>query len=150
MAFLNNYGCRLPWMNEIDFGNGFDLCPILGHPNGTYHNLVTKWYSHLTSFDLKRLCQFQPPCTRSIYDKSLEDWIWDSVPMPSTHEAKLRIQLSNPDVQVIQDQFVYDTQSLIGEVGGTMGIFLGLSCLSILDLIKVAFTYFGRRFIHDT
>ena len=49
--------------------------------------------------------------------------------------SALKIQLESPNVQTIEDSIAYDLQSLIGEVGGTLGLFLGLSTMSFIDFI---------------
>ena len=48
----------------------------------------------------------------------------------------LRIKLRNPNVLNIVDSYSYDIQSFIGEVGGTLGLFLGLSMFSIVEFIE--------------
>ena len=53
--------------------------------------------------------------------------------------SELKIQLESPNVQTIKDQVAYDLQSLIGEVGGTLGLFLGLSTMSFIDFIEFIF-----------
>ena len=49
--------------------------------------------------------------------------------------AIIKLELGNTAVQFIEDSYYYDAQSLIGEVGGTMGLLLGLSFLSFFDFI---------------
>ena len=43
--------------------------------------------------------------------------------------------MESSNVQTIQDSVAYDLQSLIGEVGGTLGLFLGLSAMSFVDFV---------------
>ena len=50
-------------------------------------------------------------------------------------KAKLLIEMESSNVQTIQDSVAYDLQSLIGEVGGTLGLFLGLSAMSFVDFV---------------
>jgi hypothetical protein len=50
-------------------------------------------------------------------------------------KARLKVQLSSPNVQYIEDSHSYDLQSFIGEVGGTLGLTLGLSFLSFISLL---------------
>ena len=54
----------------------------------------------------------------------------------SGNDSSITIQYGNPYLQVIKDSVSYDLQSLIGEVGGTLGLLLGLSFLSIFDLLE--------------
>ena len=53
--------------------------------------------------------------------------------------SKLSIQLENPGVLTIIDSYSYDLQSFIGEVGGTLGLFLGLSIFSFVDFAEYIF-----------
>lgn len=50
-------------------------------------------------------------------------------------QSRVKIQLENPYVQTIEDSIAYDLQSLIGEVWGTLGLFLGLSTYSFVEFL---------------
>ena len=50
--------------------------------------------------------------------------------------SELKIRLKTPNVLNIADSYSYDFQSLIGEVGGTLGLFLGLSMFSFVGFIE--------------
>jgi hypothetical protein len=52
-----------------------------------------------------------------------------------THFSTIKIEIADPIVMHMTDQQVYDLQSLIGEVGGTLGLMLGLSFLSFVQFI---------------
>ena len=43
-------------------------------------------------------------------------------------------QFKTPYVGYVEDSYAYDLQSLVGEVGGTLGMFLGASFLSLAEL----------------
>ena len=47
--------------------------------------------------------------------------------------TEVRIEFYKPIVEYYIEEISYDFQSLIGEVGGTMGLTVGLSFLSIFD-----------------
>ena len=57
----------------------------------------------------------------------------------SSTGSALQIQFESTNVQNIEDSVAYDLQSLIGEVGGTLGLFLGLSTMSFIDFIEFIF-----------
>lgn len=141
--FISDFGCRLPWMNDIEFGNQTDFCPILGHPNGTFHTLIGIWNKLKDSKEVQTGCKFQMPCIKSIYSKSQENWV--DGPGPLGMGATLQIQFARHDVQVIEDHIAYDTQSFIGEVGGTLGLLLGLSFISIFELFEFILAAFERN-----
>ena len=77
-----------------------------------------------------------PRCKRSIYDLALKPNVY--VPHSATGSV-LEIQLKSSNVYTIKDSIAYDLQSLIGEVGGTLGLFLGLSTMSFIDFIEFIF-----------
>ena len=50
---------------------------------------------------------------------------------------RVEIAFSNELVTYVEEYFTYDWQSFIGEVGGTFGLFMGVSMLTTLfDLIE--------------
>ena len=52
--------------------------------------------------------------------------------------TKVDISLQNELVTYVEEYYTYDWQSFIGEVGGTFGLFLGVSMLTaIFDLIEL-------------
>ena len=50
--------------------------------------------------------------------------------------SELKIRLENPNVLTIVDSYSYDIQSFVGEVGGTLGLFLGLSVFSFVEFAE--------------
>ena len=48
----------------------------------------------------------------------------------------IELVFASPIVEYNIDSISYDLQSLIGEIGGTLGLTLGLSIYSLLDLIE--------------
>ena len=90
------------------------------------------WEGHFYSY-VENGCPQMPMCKRSLYKLNNKSNVYLG---HSTTGSALKIQLESPDVQVIEDSFAYDLQSLIGEVGGTLGLFLGLSTMSFIDFIE--------------
>ena len=80
--------------------------------------------------------KWECPQKRSIYDLALKPNVY--VPHSATGSV-LKIQLKSSNVYTIKDSIAYDLQSLIGEVGGTLGLFLGLSTMSFIDFIEFIF-----------
>ena len=122
---LQIFGCRLPWMNSIDFGQDFDFCKNA--------SVVQKARLEATKIHYKDCNRFSR-CNRAKYQivgSEVED-------TQTNMKSKLTLQFANTDVQVVKDFYSYDAQSLIGEVGGTLGLLLGMSFMSIFDLINFA------------
>ena len=50
--------------------------------------------------------------------------------------STIELVLASPIVEYNIDSISYDLQSLIGEIGGTMGLTLGLSIYSLIDFVE--------------
>lgn len=50
--------------------------------------------------------------------------------------ASIEFGINNELVSYVEDYIGYDWQSFIGEVGGTFGVFLGFSCLTLIIDLK--------------
>ena len=118
----------------------FYLCPIIDENRKMkssddtladefidYSTLVYEW--DIWYRDLKQNCTLLP-CNRSIYKITVEK---KSEEVDLNH---LTIELESPLVQRFTDGYSYDLQSFIGEVGGTLGLFLGLSMVSFLEFFE--------------
>ena len=80
-------------------------------------------------------CPNDPYCQRSEYKIreaiSSEDQIPDS-----KNGSTLFFELESTEVQTIVDTYSYGGSSFIGEAGGALGLFLGLSMISIVDFVE--------------
>ena len=127
--FINQNKCLLPWMTKPEY----DPCPLQDKLNQNISlqlgKRAEKW-----EYDLNKAmnCSETPKCNRSIY----KVYIKDVIKFENTNDSALTIQIETPDVKIIVDSISYDFQSLVGEVGGTMGLFLGLSTYSIVELVE--------------
>ena len=85
-----------------------------------------------------------PKCVRSIYKTTLTtkelDYECENLGKKPTKYyyglSELKIRLENPNVLTIVDSYSYDIQSFVGEVGGTLGLFLGLSVFSFVEFAE--------------
>jgi hypothetical protein len=117
-------------MDTLEFGNATELCEVKNpKTNASMHTIINHYFKKYDNSD--KQCKPIPACNRDIYEASFE--LEDQ--KVGTNNSFLRIQLASPNVQYIEDSISYDAQSLIGEVGGTLGLLLGLSVMSIFDLI---------------
>ena len=108
----------------------FELCPIIDkNRNQSYADIVTTWHDN---YDLnENICPKMPKCKRSIYKMDIS-----MSKRNDFSKSRLEIELNNPNILTIIDDYSYDLQSFIGEVGGTLGLFLGLSMFSIIEFIE--------------
>ena len=127
--FIEKYNCSLPWMSQFEFGN-HTLCESDSVPNMDVIDLILE--SEMLYENAKNECKNYLPCKRSMYQALFEQ---EEAPM-GTESTTLLIQYSSPYIQVIKDSWSYDLQSYIGEVGGTLGLLLGLSFASVFDFLE--------------
>jgi hypothetical protein len=78
-----------------------------------------------------------------MFDISLSNMISSAV---NTTASILRIQPASQNVVEINDTLSYDGQSFVGEVGGTLGLMLGLSFISVFDLVDMIYSTLLARF----
>ena len=110
--------------------DGYELCPIIDkNRNVSYADIVATWYDKYLLNE--KDCPKMPKCKRSVYQMDLE-----TTKDGSYEKSNLIIKLKNPNILTIVDEYSYDLQSFIGEVGGTLGLFLGLSMFSFIELIE--------------
>ena len=134
-VFIEKYNCILPWMNN---NTNFYLCPIidenrkmtspeLGEKLIDYVDLVYEWENLYHGFE--KNCTLLP-CKRSIYKLAIKET------SEEVDQNYLAIELDSPLVQKVIDSYSYDLQSFVGEVGGTLGLFLGLSVFSFIEFFE--------------
>jgi hypothetical protein len=96
-------------------------------------SLVKDDWKHYYIYQTKDICKHDIPCNRNLYDLSI-----DPIDEPTAKNGSfVRIQLANPNVQFVEDSRSYDMQSLIGEVGGTLGYYW--DCHLFLYLTSLTF-----------
>ena len=140
LKFIEKYNCTLPWMSHDDYP-GIPICEVDKVPN-TDNNSNYEFVPNSTMInDYWGVPDYEDllPCNRTIYEDLLEEKSnsqADYGEAAGVNGSKVIIQYSNPYIQVIKDFRSYDMQSLIGEVGGTLGLLLGFSFVSIFDLFE--------------
>ena len=139
IEFIEAFGCKLPWMKT----NTVLDCPLIeskNDDNGTiYYELlgekVEYWRTEILSkIEQTGNCRSGTKCKSTLYNLRTTE----SNDQVIANQAKVEIKLDNPIVQNVVDSYSYNFQSLVGEVGGTLGLFLGLSIYSLVEFV----TYF--------
>ena len=100
---------------------------------------VEKWQGFQYEVVRNKACPSGLKCNRPIYNIKTE---LAKSTVSDDNKAIVEIQLESPTVQNVIDSYAYDSQSLVGEVGGTLGLFLGLSTYSLVEFV----TYFLEKF----
>ncbi len=62
---------------------------------------------------------------------------FDRLPHVDSRTSAVKIRFNTHLVEHVEEVLTYDEQSLIAEVGGTMGMYLGASALSIIEVLLI-------------
>ena len=73
----------------------------------------------------KERCKLSPPCITTKYAYSKADFV------NSYNQTVIEVSFQDMEVENHKTYLSYDFQSLIGEVGGTLGLTLGASAFSL-------------------
>ena len=119
----DKYGCHSPLLFT---GNHLPIKKSLKSCNST----ITLEALKLRSQKLKQ-CPALVPCQFTKFDFVTESNNWW---LDSPRHPHLVIRMDN-HIELYQLSFQYTTASLVGQIGGTMGIFLGWSIILILELM---------------
>ena len=132
-AFIRKVGCRLPFMEQLmtkdDNRTQSRIC-TLNEGNVSVTDFFSIW-KNLKNEEVDE-CPLIKRCQRAVY-KLYENFETKE----GNDSSQLILKPLDSTVQYIKDDYAYDTQSFIGEVGGTLGLMLGLSFISIFDFIDV-------------
>ena len=120
-VFVDKYNCRFPFMEQLTI-NQTQVC--------TEDLKEKEKFWNAGNFS-KENCPFVQRCTRSMI--KMYDKLENTAPEGSSY---VKISINTQYIQLVQDQYSYDMQSFIGEVGGTLGLMLGYSFMSLIDFIE--------------
>ena len=137
--FAGQFNCKI-----ISNSNGLylrDLDPEeIPYCNETIHKNFAKQYKDLLT-NAKKKCPGIQSCHRAKYDFDLRE-----IYLKNQNHTTLKIMMFDPIVEYSIDFISYDFQSLIGEIGGTLGLTIGLSFFSFAEWIIGLIHYFTKRF----
>lgn len=77
-----------------------------------------------------------PPCIVHEFTAEPQPLNAMAFPLPGIdYKFFIQYQVSDDVIRVKKDQYVYDINNLIGEIGGSLGLFLGASLVSLWENI---------------
>ena len=122
--YIKRFNCSIIFIKD-----GLNIEFDGDHCNASVHKHFQENYGKMYQDNLQ-YCRSTQGCTHINYfiSGSLSDINEDS-------PGKIRIIFHKAIVEYFIEELSYDLQSLIGEVGGTMGLTIGLSFLSIFEWI---------------
>ena len=108
------------------------------YENQTYYKGIMDTWNEIyyKTYDMakdEQTCPQMPKCKRIVYNMA----IYPNTDISRGNQGStMIIKMESPNVKSVVDSFAYDLQSLIGEVGGTLGLCLGLSMISFVDFFE--------------
>ena len=124
---IRDHNCSIPFIAK---NSKFKTCSrdIILNISQTIKDLV----SRQNHDDTEKFgeCEFGKPCQDMIYGIADKDQLLDN---DSKMEARVTIKFENMLVEIIRDSYRYPFISLFAEVGGVLGMLLGLSIFGIFE-----------------
>ena len=123
---LMNYDCYLPFLGDSKSNNH---CPR----NVTLKIIQElKMAIHLKQFEN---CTNHKPCNSVIYtvlDRQFQKWGFGN--------NYVEIGFNDLLVEVIKDSYVHTFISIFSEIGGSLGVLVGVSCMSVVEFMINIYT----------
>ena len=91
---------------------------------------ITKIFDATQSSDYKD-CHDVQPCKSVVYSFSNPEFI--ELP-PRVKDAKVHITFESTMVENIVDSYDYNSISIFSEIGGSVGVLTGISCITFVEL----------------
>ena len=112
------------------------LCPIFDeNRNHSFDEMLYDAYESTYENSNAFKCPKKPKCKRSNYNvKKVETSKYNRRLVKD--KSLFVVRLASSEVQTIVDYYSYDFFSFIGETGGALGLFLGLSMLSFVEFVE--------------
>ena len=83
-------------------------------------------------------------CIKIQYDQT---YLWEKSRNISKNEFWFGYSLANERVRVMEQYLIYDAISMIGSVGGTLGLFIGFSFRDVISLVMNIFQNWISHFM---
>ena len=130
--FVSQYNCTWPLTNS----SRYEICPVpTADDEGRKSYLEMLKSANYYALSKMHTCPKEPKCKRSDY-KIHEAMLSDGQISQLENKSSLIIQVESREVQQIVDNYSYSFSSFVGETGGALGLFLGISMLSIVEFIE--------------
>ena len=140
-AIISDIGCRPHYLNSTSISK---VC------NST-HEIQSIFYRHLAAFHRDQQAKNDiPPCTdvqriqldysikavnSTWYDEVTETQVQQNLTRNDNHWFEIVLEMQTDSFKEITQKRAYTLQSLIGNLGGYLGIFIGFTLLDLFTLI---------------
>ena len=117
----------------MTYDSRYEICPIPAEDDEGRKSYAEMLKSSIYYVKSKlKACPNEPKCKRSDYKLHEADGQISQL----ENKSSLIIQVESREVQQIVDNYSYSFSSFVGETGGALGLFLGISMLSIVEFIE--------------
>ena len=145
---------------NVSFYDSFDTllmeeiskkCPMrcLPYISKNPHNSICKTEdefdcAHDVFYKVKSNDSFLQKCTKSCnitsYNPTYEwEGNWNTLEGERSHEFVLYYALAKNEIFTYQEYLIQDVKSMIGSIGGTLGLFIGFSCSNVIRILICQF-----------
>ena len=133
------YHCQITFLYNDTFlndirRNDLPLCNRKSF-NKIHKEIMRKDFNQV----FNEMCKTKQPCLSEIYSVKVDESFYRTYNYTKTG-AKVRIAFSGSVISQADSYISYDLQSLISELGGNLGLTLGFSGLSLIQLFSNFFT----------
>ena len=144
-SFLDNYQCKIIlnsqglYLKDLPQFNSTKL----KYCNASIHTIFKKQYLELVN-SMGTNCPSKQACQQVKFsvDFSYFDWVDAN---GNDKKSELWIEYGDSIVEFNTDFISYDIQSLVGEIGGTLGLCIGTSFLSFAEWFIDFLNYISRK-----
>ncbi|XP_059096265.1 acid-sensing ion channel 5-like [Tigriopus californicus] len=130
---IRKIGCTYPWILRANL-DGVKNCSTreeFGKLLGVHGAIL-----NTSPSKLPKLTGCPPPCTLNDFAIATRDVNFGGVIGNSTG---ITYYLGTTNLEVTKETWLYDVNNLIGEIGGSLGLFLGASLLTIFEVVQGGF-----------
>ena len=133
-TFVQHSGCKMPWMSSnattkvCESAKSLQqLYNVMSCTTGQNNEFCPGKTTELQFNNLTQ-CPREQPCKLWIFT-------YYDIKDPTSGRELLKLNLDSDYVVMVTDIWSYDFQSLFGEVGGTMGLLMGISFAHIFQFL---------------
>ena len=130
--------CQVPFLN---FGNHMTSRSDLQLCNRT---LLLKGINDFNEFKPKELCPDYSPCHQNKYTFTKEEFD-GTVSERSLQSFWVILKYRDINIEINKSYISYALQNFIAEFGGFLGMFLGLSCFSLIESFNQLYNRLSKK-----
>lgn len=137
---LKNFSCQIPILFSGSHLN--DLFSTAKHLPICGDNVTKEALDLILAGEQKSFKERPGSCNQTKFALSIQN----SLNTTANFSTQITVIFDQMEVELHQSYISYDLQNLIGEVGGVLGLTLGMSGLSLFDSITQSVLFFLERF----